>query len=205
VLIIWGLRVFYRTTGQGTFHCRKCGGDRQYRLRAGRRWFTVFFIPIIPLNKVGEHVQCQACKTRYVTDVLNQPTTAQMQEALTVGMRVAAIAMLTAGDPASTAARQRVISLVVGAGGQGYDEAALDRDLEQGHGLGAPALGQVGSQLTVQAREWYLADVIRIGLADGPLTDSERAAVEAIGLELGMTQAQVLGVLAMTEQSTGRD
>jgi hypothetical protein len=205
VLIIWGLRVFYRTTGQGTFHCRKCGGDRQYRLRAGRRWFTVFFIPIIPLNKVGEHVQCQACKTRYVTDVLNQPTTAQMQEALTAGMRVAAIAMLTAGDPASTAARQRVISLVVGAGGQGYDEAALDRDLEQGHGLGAPALGQVGSQLTVQAREWYLADVIRIGLADGPLTDSERAAVEAIGLELGMTQAQVLGVLAMTEQSTGRD
>jgi zinc-ribbon family len=205
VLIIWGLRVFYRTTGQGTFHCRKCGGDRQYRLRAGRRWFTVFFIPIIPLNKVGEHVQCQACKTRYVTDVLNQPTTAQMQEALTAGMRVAAIAMLTAGDPASTAARQRVISLVVGAGGQGYDEAALERDLEQGHGLGAPALGQVGSQLTVQAREWYLADVIRIGLADGPLTDSERAAVEAIGLELGMTQAQVLGVLAMTEQSTGRD
>lgn len=205
MLLIWGLRVFYRTNGQGIFHCRKCGGDRQYRLRAGRRWFTLFFIPVIPLNRVGEHVQCQTCKTRYVTDVLNQPTTAQMQEALSAGMRVAAIAMLVAGDPASTAARQRVISLVVGAGGQGYDEAAVERDLEQGQGLNTQALGQVGSQLTVQARKWYLADVIRIGLADGPLTDSERAAVEAIGLDLGMTQAQVLGVLAMTEQSTGRD
>ena len=25
--------------------------------RAGRRFFTIFFIPLIPLNKVGEHVQ----------------------------------------------------------------------------------------------------------------------------------------------------
>jgi uncharacterized membrane protein len=204
VIILFGLRVFYRTIAQGTFHCRKCGGDRQYRLRAGRRWFTLFFIPVIPLDKRGEHVQCQTCKTRYVTDVLNQPTTGQMQQALSAGMRAAAVAMLQSGDPASPAARQRVITLVVGAGGQGYDEAALARDLEQAHGIDAPALGQVGSQLTAQAREWYLADVIRIGLADGPLTDSERAAVEAIGLNLGMTQAQVLGVVSMTEQSAGR-
>jgi hypothetical protein len=204
VIILFGLRVFYRTIAQGTFHCRKCGGDRQYRLRVGRRWFTLFFIPVIPLDKRGEFVQCQACKTRYVPDVLNQPTTGQMQQALSAGMHAAAIAMLLSGDPASLAARQRVITLVVGAGGQGYDEAALDRDLQQARGIDALALEQVGSQLTAQAREWYLADVIRIGLADGPLTGSERAAVEAIGLGLGMTQAQVLGVVSMTEQSAGR-
>ena len=53
LLLIWGLRVFYRTIGQGVFHCRRCGGDRHYRLRSGRRFFTLFFIPVIPLNKVG--------------------------------------------------------------------------------------------------------------------------------------------------------
>ena len=47
MLIIFGLRVFYRTIAQGTFHCRRCGGDRQYRHRAGRRWFTLFFLPVI--------------------------------------------------------------------------------------------------------------------------------------------------------------
>jgi len=46
LLIILGLRVFYRTIAQGTFHCRRCGGDRPYRHRAGRRWFTVFFVPL---------------------------------------------------------------------------------------------------------------------------------------------------------------
>src|SRR5262245_7705364 len=75
MLIIWGLRVVYRTLGRGVFFCRRCGGDREYRHRAGRRYITVFFIPLIPLTKTGEHVQCLTCKTRYVTEVLKLPTT----------------------------------------------------------------------------------------------------------------------------------
>ena len=114
MLIIFGLRVFYRTIAQGTFHCRRCGGDRQYRRRAGRRWFTLFFIPVIPLNSVGEHVQCTTCRARNLTDALSQPTTAQMQAALPAGMRAAAAAMLRSGDPASPAARQRAIEAVTG-------------------------------------------------------------------------------------------
>ena len=94
MLIIFGLRVFYRTIAQGTFFCRRCGGDRQYRHRAGRRWFTLFFLPVIPLNSVGEHVQCTTCRTRYVTDALSQPTAAQMQAALPAGMRAAASASI---------------------------------------------------------------------------------------------------------------
>lgn len=205
MLIVFGIRVFYRTLARGVFYCRRCGGDRQYRHRAGRRWFTLFFIPVIPLTKVGEHVQCATCRTRYVPDALNQPTTAQMQEALPVGVRAAAAAMLRSGDPGSPAARQRAISVVSGAGARGYDDVRLDADLKQPADWVRGALQQVGSQLTMQAREWYLADVVRIGMADGALTDAERATAQAIGLDLGMTQAQVLGVVAMTEQSAGRD
>jgi len=205
MLIIFGLRVFYRTIAQGTFHCRRCGGDRQYRHRAGRRWFTLFFIPVIPLNSLGEHVQCTTCRTRYVTDALNQPTTAQMQAALPAGMRAAVSAMLRSGDPASPASRQRAIEAVIGAGTPGYDEAMLNADLMMPFDSIRPALNQVGAQLTIQAREWYLAEVIRIAMADGTLTEGERHASLAIGVELGMTQAQVVGVVAMTEQSAGHD
>jgi hypothetical protein len=205
VLIIFGLRVFFRTLAQGVFHCRRCGGDREYRHRAGRRWFTLFFLPVIPLNAVGEHVQCTTCKTRYVTDVLSQPTTAQMQAALPAGMRAAVSAMLRSGDPANPASRQRAIEAVRAAGVRSYDEAMLSADLMQPFEAIRPALNQVGSQLAVQAREWYLAEVIRIAMADGPLSETERHASLAIGADLGMTQAQVVGVVAMTEQSAGRD
>jgi len=205
LLIIFGFRVFYRTIAQGTFHCRRCGGDRQYRHRVGRRWFTLFFIPVIPLNRVGEHVQCTTCRSRYVPEVLSLPTTAQMQAALPAGMRAAASGMLRSGDPSSPAARQRAVEAVIGAGLPGYNEAMLEDDLRQPFEAIRPALNQVGAQLTIQAREWYLADVIRIALAGGQLTDSERGAAQAIGADLGMTQAQALGVIAMTEQSAGRD
>jgi len=92
LLIFFGLRVFYRAAGQGMLHCQRCGGDREYRHRVGRRWFTLFFIPIIPINKAGQHVQCAVCGTRYRMDVLALPTTAQMKEALPAGTRAAAIA-----------------------------------------------------------------------------------------------------------------
>ena len=203
MLIIFGLRVFYRTIAQGTFHCRRCGGDREYRHRAGRRWFTLFFIPVIPLSSVGEHVQCTTCRARYVTDVLHQPTTAQMQAALPAGMRAAVTVMLRSGDPSSPVSRQRAIEAVIGSGVRDYDEAMLNADLTQPFEAIRPALNQVGAQLTIQAREWYLADVIRIAMADGPLTESERHAALAIGADLGMTQAQVVGVVTMTEQAAG--
>jgi len=53
----------------------------------------------------------------------------------------------------------------------------------------------------VHAREWFLADVVRIGLADGPLSEQERQAARQIAANLGMTVAQAHGVISMTEES----
>jgi hypothetical protein len=200
VLLIWGLRVFFRTIGEGVFHCRNCGGDRQYRLRAGRRWFTLFFIPVIPLTRVGEHVQCQTCKTRYVVDVLKLPTAAQMQAALPAGMRAAATAMLQSGDPGSPAARQRAVIVIQGAGAQGYDDANLDHDRAQPAEAIGQAVGQVAQQLTPDAKEWFLAEVIRVGTADGPLSEAERHTAQAVAADLGMSPAQAIGVITLAEQ-----
>ena len=140
-----------------------------------------------------------------MTEVLSLPTTAQMQAALPAGMRAAVSAMLRSGDPSSPVSRQRAIEAVIGSGVPDYDDAALSADLMQPFDVIRPALNQVGAQLTIQAREWDLAEVIRIAMADGPLTETERQAAQAIGADLGMTQAQVVGVVAMTEQSAGRD
>src|SRR6185437_4856599 len=159
-MLIFGLRVCYRTTGTGTFHFQRCGGDRQYRRRAGRRWFYLLLIPVIPLNHAGEHVQCSSCGGRYRTGVLAVPTSAQMEAAL------------PAGDPGNEPARRRAIDAIRAAGLGDYDEAALNRDLAQTSVTGADAvtLNTLAAQLAMPAREWFLADVVRIGLADGQLT-----------------------------------
>jgi hypothetical protein len=203
MVIIWGLRVVYRTLGRGVFFCRRCGGDREYRRRAGRRYVTVFFIPLVPLRPTGEHVQCLTCKTRYVTEVLKLPTTVQMSTALVAGMRAVVAVMLRADDPASPLPRRRALDVVTGAGMTGYDEAALAADLAEPAEAGRPRIAALGSQLQVEAREWCLAEAIRIAMADGPLTGAERAAAGHLAAALGMTQAQAIGVIALTEQNAG--
>jgi zinc-ribbon family len=201
LLIICSLRIVYRIIAHGEFFCRKCGGDRKYRRRAGRRFVTLFFIPVIPLNKTSEHVQCVTCKTRYVTEVLQVPTAAQMQAALPAGVRALICAMLRAGDPGCAAARRRAIAMAAAAGAEGYDDTALGADLARPPAVARPAITALGGQLKPEAREWYLAELIRIALADGPLSGAQRAATEAIAADLGMTQAQAVGLILITEQA----
>jgi hypothetical protein len=200
---IFGLRMCFRAVGRGTFHCQRCGGDRPYLRRSGRRWIHAFLIPVVPLAAVGEHVWCTICRTAYRVEVLAVPTVAQMRAALAAGMHAAATAMIRVGDPASVPARRRAIAAIAGAGQAGFDDAALDAGLARPAGADVDTsrpLGRLAVQLAIPAREWFLAEIVRIGLADGMLTHEERHAATQIAQQLGMTPAQAGGVISMTEE-----
>jgi hypothetical protein len=203
-MLIFGLRVCFRTVGHGMFHCQRCGGDRGYRHRTGRRWFHVFYIPVIRLGSAGEHLQCLDCHGRFRTGALAIPTAAQMEAALPTGTLAAATCMLLAGNPGSRPARRRAVDAVRSAGRAAYDENALDEDLVQAAVTGgddlATALNTLASHLAVPAREWFLADVVRIGLADGQLSDEQRLAARHVAANLGLTAAHAYGVITMTEE-----
>jgi tellurite resistance protein len=203
-MLIFGLRVCFRTSGHGVFYCQRCGGDRHYRHRVGRRWFHVLLIPVVPLDRMGEHLQCSACRGRYRTGVLAVPTVAQMEAALPAGTLAAAACMLLAGEPGSGPARRRAIEAVRTAGLAAYDETTLDEDLIQaavsGGDITAP-LNTLAAQLAVPAREWFLAEIVRIGLADGQLSDDERLAARQVAASLGLTAAHAYGVITMTEEA----
>ena len=203
MLIILGLRVVFHVIAHGTFYCRKCGGDRRYRHQAGRKYITLFFIPVIPLNKIAGHVRCVTCRTRYVPDVLNAPTASAMQEAIPAGVRGMVALMMAAGGMDSAAARKRAVDAVHGTGEQEFDEDALADDLSQSREQARTAVARLGAQLRSEAKEWHLAEAVRIGMADGPLNSAERAAAEILAMDLGMTRAQAVGVIALTEEAAG--
>ena len=176
---------------------RRSGVKPHQYPQLGARQVVLFCDP------TGQHVQCAVCGTRYRMDVLCLPTSAQMQQALPAGTRAAAVAMLRAGGRNSSPARRRAIDAVNGAGVADYDDAALDADLSEaampGHDLAGP-LNRLTLQLAIPATEWFLAEVVRIGLADGSLSDEERHAAQEIAAQLGMTPAQARGVISMTEE-----
>jgi tellurite resistance protein len=199
VLLIFGFAVFFRTVGEGDFHCPHCGGDRHYRHRVARRWFTLFFLPVIPLTRVGEIVECTTCRNRFNLGALRPPTVEQMQAVLPVAMRAATMIVLGAGDSADSGARGRAVDAVRGYGATDFDDDALQADLENLPRDLEDSIATAGAQLTTEAREWFLAQAVRIALADGALSDTERQALRLIASRLGLTPAHAFGVIATTE------
>jgi predicted RNA-binding Zn-ribbon protein involved in translation (DUF1610 family) len=201
-VIIFGVSVFYffGLIGTGQFHCPNCGGDREYEHRTARRFFTLFFVPVIPLDKVGEVVRCKTCRVRFDPVVLQRPTSAQLASALPAGMRAAAVVVLRAGG-ISGAASRAAVDAVRRAGSPDYDIERLHVDLSQPTEAAAEPLRTMAAHLTPDACERYLAEAVRIGLSDGPLTPAERDSLRWIASNLGMTPAHAHGVSSTVEQS----
>jgi len=87
VIFIWGWRAVSLLLGTGFFHCPHCQADSEYKHLRSRRWFTVFFLPVIPLNKLGEHVLCQRCASTFRMAVLDYPTLGQLSHMSGLGGR----------------------------------------------------------------------------------------------------------------------
>jgi len=201
MMLVVGSRVCYRTIGHGVFHCERCGGDRPYRHRSGRRWAHLLGIPVLLLGATGEHLICAVCRTCYRVDLLAVPTAEQMQTALLAGTTAAVLALLTAGSRSSQVARDRAVRAIRAAGAADYDEARLAAALAgQVPGIGLrPAIEALAVQLEEHAREWFVAKVVHVGIADGLLGAAERRAAERIAMYLGMTVAQARAVISTTE------
>ncbi len=69
-MIIYGFRTTESVSAAGEFPCPRCRTGQEYRLLVYKRWFTLYFVPVIPLGRVGEQVECQGCLSRFSPDVL---------------------------------------------------------------------------------------------------------------------------------------
>ena len=69
-MIIFGTRNRTKKTSEGTFYCPKCRATRTYEYKKVARYFALYFIPLIPIQQLGEYVECSVCKTTFKPDVL---------------------------------------------------------------------------------------------------------------------------------------
>ncbi|WP_443748363.1 zinc-ribbon domain-containing protein [Asticcacaulis solisilvae] len=108
-MIIWGSRGLKKVVSAGRFHCPRCGPDKPYDQIAVNRWFTLYFIPVIPLGAAGHYIECKACAGTFDTQVKNyDPDVAQAEFQAKLDSAVArtALVLLAAGgDVGDTALR----------------------------------------------------------------------------------------------------
>ena len=197
MLIIFGTKVRNKVIRTLVFFCPGCGGDRQGSLREARHWFTLFFIPVIPLKRIGEVVHCDTCQRLYPASVLERPTTSNIQEVLHDAIRAVTVMVVATGDAASPTLRARAVESI-GSIVSGYTDETLTTDLQVLDPAHAPQyVAPLADGLAPAGRERFLSDVVRVAGSDGPLTADQRAVVDECGRALELSPAHVTGIVAI--------
>ncbi len=79
-MIIFGSRVSTTPVEYGEFECPACRSVQNYQRYKSRRWFTLYFLPVIPLDSLGEQIVCLRCSSSFDPAVLDRAAPNEMLE-----------------------------------------------------------------------------------------------------------------------------
>jgi hypothetical protein len=72
-MIIFGWKAREKVIASGEFHCPMCHCLQPYQHLRVSQYFTLYFIPVFPMEKLGEYVKCQHCQGAFKPEVLGLP------------------------------------------------------------------------------------------------------------------------------------
>jgi hypothetical protein len=70
-MLIFGTRLRHKKIGEGEFFCPKCQANRLYHHKKAVRYFTLYFLPVIPIQQLGDFIECQTCGVAFEPAVLS--------------------------------------------------------------------------------------------------------------------------------------
>lgn len=114
-IIIWGSRGRTTTVAVGQFYCPQCRSSRGYQQKRLSKYFTLYFIPLFPTQKIAEYIECDICHTSFKMEILQLAGQARIQEFVE-----SVAAQLKAGQ-----STQAMVSGLLGAGFSQEDAAQV--------------------------------------------------------------------------------
>ena len=204
--IIFGTRGVTFNKGNGVFFCPQCGPQSDYRHKSVRRFFTLYFIPIIPLDSLGEYIECQRCQGTYEMGILDFDPAADAQRdeaAFMVAAKQAMIVMLLADGGVhenEVMATQTVFRELSGVEVP-LNELREEIDVVQQEGSNSlQLLGDFADRLKDDSKEQVIQSAYRVGVADGPLDDREQKFLKRLADAMGLSAAHFAGILSEAQK-----
>lgn len=188
--------------GDGVFYSPAAGKDAQYHLKELRRWFTLFFIPIFPLNTIGTIVECQETGKRYDPSVLNRSTNDAIRIQLVAATRELCAAVAVADGPPSDV-KQRTAVNVIGRYEPDYDVGTFAADCRE-----APSsalferLSFLADNLSPTGCEKLLTTAVVVAGSDGAPGPNAQALIASAGQSLTLSPAHVGGIVSSSLAAT---
>ncbi len=211
LFVIFGTRGITTTPDRGTFHCPQCGTQRDYAQKRVRRFFTLYFIPLIPLDVVGEYVECASCTGTFQMAVLSFDPAAQ-QEAFIAEFQVAVrdvlIQMMLADGEVSPDEVEAIRVVCADIGGFQLTPQAIDNLVEKARTRSESVVDTVRRHtpmLNANGKETVIRAATTVAVADGSFDEREQRFLAALGQALEMSDAHVRGVVAEVLEQIGGD
>lgn len=187
-MIIFGTRTTNPTAGQGMFNCPRCGPQKPYIHKKAKRWFTLYFIPVIPLGTAGEYVECGACAGTFDMDALHYDPAAEQAEMFDRLRRLSVLAMLHAQryQPENVAALQTALQGVT----QDFvQEDVIHQDVQfaqQAQAQLEPVFGQQTQDLSADGKTLLLRIVLSTLAPSRQVEPQDHQVVHRAAAAMGM-------------------
>lgn len=203
-LIIFGTRGVRMRGDSGNFHCPECRSPRSYTHHKVRRFFTLYFIPVIPLDLVGEYVECDVCVGTFHPDVRNfrpqlqAPDNRQFNAEFHTAIKRIMVMMCLA-DGVVDDEEIETIKQIYGrlAKREISDEEVSDEIVAamQANASVSDYLGGIVARLNDAGKEAVVTAAFYVAAADGEFQDEEQDLLEQIGQALELRPSHLNRIL----------
>ena len=203
-LIIFGTRGVTYSADKGEFDCPVCNGRSAYNHKRVRRFFTLYFIPVIPLDMLGEYVECGGCAGTFKPEILElaaapdgQPQ-GSFEAEFHHAMKRVMVLMMLADGVIEMSEIQSIQDIYQRLAGKDLTEADIRTEavIAQEEGLSVhDYLGRLLGSLNDSGKEMVVKAAYMVAASDGDIPEEEMQLLRDVGKALEMTDAHFNGVL----------
>jgi len=200
--IIFGTRGIKSTKKEGQFLCPQCAAERPYKHKKVTRFFTLYFIPLIPLGSAGEFVECQTCKGTFVPRVLDyspKDDQNEFQSQYEKAMRHAMILMMLADGHIDEEEKNTVLNIINKFGHSDISMQQLEdliREVEASREPVEKYLSKISPSLNEHGKEIIIKSALSVAAADGNIDPSEIAIINQMAKAMEMSNSHLKGIMA---------
>ena len=209
-MIIFGTRDVKSIKGKGEFHCPHCNGKQAYVLKQVKRFFSFLFMPIIPLGKKGEYVDCNNCRATFIPNVLSYDPSHDDHAFLSEydkAMKHCLVLIMIADDKVDPHEMSIVLNIINKFSHNDINMTELEdyvRDVRRHPQPVGTYLKAVSTSLNNHGKEMIIKSALAVASSDGNINQSEIKVIKhmAITMDMSLTHLKDIFHETMTPTSS---
>lgn len=201
-MIIWGSKPRTFINNSGSFFCPECNDYKSYLWKKVKRYFTLYFLPVFPMEDLGEYIECETCKSTFKENVLKydpKERERKIQALYFVAARDIMISIALADGKIENSEINQIIALFEEVTRIILPKEDLLSSIEEiktsNYDVSKIAKG-IAPFLNDQGKETVLRAAIAISKADGVIQDEELDLLHSLADDLYLPKAYANGIFS---------